>query len=626
MRPNWFRGWVNAGVALAVFAGSCLFYVYTGPSDIAWGEGAYYQRRVVQAEIGEGPWDHPLYVMLAQPFLRLPWGSTIQRANLASAAFAAGACLFVYLLLKMLLQVAPQFIARRVGLVGAISLAVAHTFWLRAVTPGPEALDALLLSSILYFFLRFANEGRVPFFYLAMAILGLSFSNNLMMLFLLPIFAIWARVVQPPLVREIGKVRARGLGVFLASSALALAVTAWSWAAAGFDLPPEQWEWVTFWRTKLMLSWDAPLQQSLTRFAITALYSFPPWTAFVGLIGLRELFRRQKYVFWLIFPLFLVYAGLSVALRLPDPMNAYVPAWVLIAIAVGYGWWKVLADGGSRDYVFALVLSVSPILVYRFAPVGIERLQQQPLAGSFLSLPFEAPYDPLVHLLNPDRRESPDARAFAQSALQGLPDGARVAAVSRDGELFLAPMQYLAEVEDLGPDVSFEVVGPNDEDQLLQWARNEDEPLFLVGLHPPNPAVSRLLESYHLVPLGPFFEVLPRESVPGRVLTQSEEATSLDGDWYGYVLPQGYPVSFSIQEMPDGTFSGRVALNEGGSQPLEGTFERISLMVDAFVATVTYDDRLHIHLDGDFNGNQLQGTWEVYEAQYLRGDFRAWKQ
>jgi hypothetical protein len=626
MRPNWFRGWVNAGVALAVFAGCFAFYTYTGPADIAWGEGAYYQRRVALAEMGEGPWDRPLYVMLSQPFLTLPWESLPRRTNLASAAFAAGACFYVYLLLTVLLQVAPQFIARRVGLVGAISLAVAHTFWLRAVTPGPEALDALLLAAILYYLLRFANEGRARFFYLAMAILGLSLSNNLMMVFLLPIFAVWVRVMRPPLVREIGKVRARGLGVLLVSSGVALAVTSWGWAASGFPIPPDRWAWVTFWRGNMMLSWDEPLKQSLMRFGVTLLYSFPPWTALMGLAGLIELFRRQKYVFGLIFPLLFLYAGLAVSLRLPDPMNAYVPAWVLISIAVGYGWWKVLADGGLRDYVLALVLSLSPLLLYRVTPWAVERLQQQPRAGSFLSLPFEVPFDPLTHLLNPDRRDSPDARAFAQAALGELPAGSRVVAVSRHGELFLAPLRYLAEVEKMGPAVSFGTASPSDEEQLARWASAEDEPLFLVGLHPPNPVVEKLLDRYHLVPVGPLFRVLPKESVTGRVLTDIDEPILLPGNWHGYVLPQGYPVTFSITEEPDGSLSGRVVLNEGGSQPLEGVFTRVSPIVDALVARVAYDDRINIHIDAELHGNRLEGTWLVYEAQYLQGSFRAWKQ
>ncbi len=505
-------------MALAVFVGCFAFYVFTGPPDIAWGEGASYQRRVALAEIGEGPWDRPLYVLVSQPFLMIPRDSLPRRTNVASAAFAAGACLYVYLLLKFLLQIAPQFVARRVGIVGAIALAVAHTFWLRAVTPGPEALDALLLAALLYYLLRFANEGRTPFFYLAMGILGLSLSNNLMMVFLLPVFAIWVRVVRPPLVREIGKVRARGLGVLLVSSGVALAVTASHWARAGFEIPTEQWAWVTFWRDNTMLSWDEPLKASAIRFGVTLLYSFPPWTLFIGLLGMLELFRRQKYVFGLLFPLFAVYSALAISLKLPDPMNAYVPAWVVISIAVGYGWWKLLADGGWRDYVFALVLSLSPVLLYHAAPWALDRLEQKPRAGSFLALEFEVPFDPLAHLLNPDRRESPDARAFAREALRSLPDRARITAVSRHGELFLAPLRYMSEVEKAGPEVIYERLTPRDESQLQEWVADEDLPLFLVGLHPPNPIVEGLLETHHFVPEGHFFRVLPKESVPGRVL------------------------------------------------------------------------------------------------------------
>jgi hypothetical protein len=627
MRPNWFRGWVNTGVAFAVFAGALAFYTYTGPADIAWGEGAYYQRRVAQTEIGEGPWDRPLYVMASQPFLRLPWESLIRRTNLASAVFAAGACLFTYLLLKILLQVAPQFIARRVGLVAAASLAVAHTFWFRTVTPGPEVLDALLLAAILYFLVRFANEGRVPHFYLAMGILGLSLANNLMMVFLFPVFAIFVRVVQPALVRDIGMVRARGLIILLVSSAVALAITAFGWAAAGFKIPEEQWSWITFWRSNMMLTWDAPLQQSLLRFGAALLYSFPPWTAFIGLFGLVELFKRQKYVFWLVFPLLLVYSTLAVTLTLAEPMNVYVPAWVLVAIAVGYGWWKVLADGGWRDYVLALLLSLSPVLLYRFAPWAVEKLGEEARVMSFLRVPFEAPFDPLVHLLNPDRRASPSARAFAETSLEELPERCRLVAASREGELLLAPLRYLVEVEKVHPNAVFSTASPSDEDALVEWASQIEEPLFLVGLHPPNPAVESLLDRYHFVPAGHFFRVVPKESVPGRMLTDRDEPTLLAGDWYGFVRPQGYPVSFAIREMPDGSFSGRAVLNEGSSKPLEGNFTRISPIADALIARVTYDDdRIHIHIDSQLSGNRLEGTWQIYEAQHLQGRFVVWKQ
>jgi hypothetical protein len=275
------------------------------------------------------------------------------------------------------------------------------------------------------------------------------------------------------------------------------------------------------------------------------------------------------------------------------------------------------------------------VLLYRAAPWALDRLEQKPRAGSFLALEFEVPFDPLAHLLNPDRRESPDARAFAQAALRELPERARVVAVSRHGELLLAPLRYMSEVEQAGPEVMYERVTPRDESQLQEWAASEEVPLFVVGLHPPNPIVERLLETYHFVPVGPFFHVLPKESVPGRVLIDAEEAGDVDepislvGDWHGYALPQGYPVSFSITEQPvgaDGSLAGNVVLNEGGAQPLEGVFTRVSPIGESLVARVTYDETINIHLDAELVGNRLEGTWLVYEAQYLNGRFRVWRQ
>ena len=119
---------------------------------------------------------------------------------------------------------------------------------------------------------------------------------------------------------------------------------------------------------------------------------------------------------------------------------------------------------------------------------------------------------------------------------------------------------------------------PRDESQLLEWAASDDVPLFVVGLHPPNPIVERLLETYHFVPVGPFFRVLRKESVPGRVLIDTEEAADVDepisliGDWHGYVLPQGYPVSFSVVEQPDGSLAGNVVLKRGRSPIVGGAF------------------------------------------------------
>ncbi len=624
MKRYRFRGLIHWGIALLVLTGSLSLYVFTGPTDIAWTEGADYQRRIALTEIGQGPWDKPLYVFLSQPFLLIPWESLPRRASLASAAFAATTCLFVFLLMKVLLEVAPQFISRRVGILAAITLGVAHTFWLRAVTPGPEVLDALLLSAILYSLVRFANEGKVAYFYAAMLILGLSLSNNLMMAFLFPVFAIWVRVAKPPLIEDIGMVRFRGLLVLIAGLALAFALTAWGWWATGFSIPAERLSWLTEWRDHTMLVWDAPLQRSLARFGTMLLYNFPPWTAIIGLIGLMELFRRQKYVFWLIFPLGLVHSFLAVTLTLADPFPAYLPSWVLFSIAVGYGWWKVLSESRWKGFVFALLLSLAPLLLYRFAAEGVKRVGEEVQVRALLGLPIGTPVDSLDNFLNPDRRHRPNARAFARDMLSQIPEGARVAAPSRSGEHLFAPARYLAEVEQTKA-VNYETVQAGDPEALLQWAA-QGTPLFLAGLHPPHPAVESLLDRYQFVPVGYLFRVEPRRRTAEQDPAELAAPVPIAGEWSGFVRPQGFTVDFLIHEAPDGGFSGEAILNRGGARPLEGRFIRISLIGESLLGRVTYDEKVHVHIDAKQIGARLEGTWQVFEAPFLNGSFTLWKQ
>jgi len=629
VKRRWARDITNIAVAVAVFAGAFGFFFLTGPTDVAWMEGAEYQRRVAETDIGAGPWEHPLFVFASQPFLLLPWGELARRANWAAAAFAAGACLFVYLLLKMLLQMAPQFIARRVGVLAAVSLGVSNTFWMRAVTPGPEPLDALLIAAMLYFLIRFANAGGAINLYVGMGILGLSLANNLLMLFLIPIVLMFVRVVQPPLVREIGKVRFRGLAVFALGASLALAVAAWGWTKTGFLIPPEQKSWLSFW-DHMMLTWDSPLQESLQRFGAMLLLNFPPWTAVIGVIGLWELYRRQKYVFFLVFPLFLVYVFLVVTLRLSAPVPSYLPAWVFLSVAVGFGWWKLLSSGGWQGFAVAIVLCASPLAIYRFAPEAVRQARMELRVEALLDVPKELPLDHLAFQLNPDRRGLPPASDFAVAALATLPAGAVVVSPSRASELMVAPMRYLVEVENSAA-VSFESLGVDGD---------LADGVYVMGLHPPHPVIMAKLDTHEFLPVGDWFQFVPREAVVTAAAPEGDaeavpgEVDELDdshliGKWRGYVEPQGYPVTLSIQGVP-GNLTGTAVLNERGARSHEGTFVRLSSTVGAVLGSVEYGepgtDQIHFHIDATQRGDRLEGYWKLYELPELNGRFVVWRE
>ena len=635
MKGRWARTALNVGAAVAVLAAAFVFFFLTGPADLAWMEGALYQRRVALMEIGDGPWDRPLFVFLSQPFLLLPLRKISSGANWAAAAFAAGACLFVYLLLRMLLTMAPQFIARRVGVLAALSLAVSHTFWMRAVTPGPEPLDALLLAATLYFLIRFANEGGAKNLYFGMGTLGLSLANNLLLVFLVPIVFLFVRFVHPPLLRNLGVVRFRGLAAFAAGASIALAVAAWGWYELGFVVPEHQKSWLRFW-DHMMLSWDQPLQESLIRFGSMLLLNFPPWSVVIGLIGLAELNRRQKYVFWLVFPLFLIYSALVVTLRLPEPVTSYLPAWVLFSVAVGYGWWKLLSSGNWQAFAVALVLSASPLVLYRFAPMAVREAQMELRVEALLDAPKELPLDHLASQLNPDRRYLPEARGFAERALDALPEGARILAASRTAELVVAPVSYLIEVEKRKP-AGVVLLAEGDETGL-RAVLTEPGPVFTMGLHPPNPAVSALLPTHHFRAMREWFQLVPRTEIRDRVLVDTPLAGVADdslgdahlvGAWYGYVEPHGYPLSLRI-EGPVGALGGTATLNEEGARPQTGKFTRLSSTVGAVLGSVEYGaegaDQLHFHIDATQKGNRLEGTWKAFELPELSGRFVVWRQ
>jgi hypothetical protein len=230
----------------------------------------------------------------------------------------------------------------------------------------------------------------------------------------------------------------------------------------------------------------------------------------------------------------------------------------------------------------------------------------------------------------------PEARAPAQKAIAELPQGARIVTPSRDSEFLAAPMRYLAEVEDAEgrrAGLVWSGLRMEDEGELERWAAESETPMYLIGLHPPSRAVERLLDRYEFVPTGPWFRVQPRrlaQQLPPADLSEATaaeptEATPLTGEWAGFVRPQGYSLTFSIDGAPDGSLSGRAVLNQTSMLPREGEFTRLSPIGDTVVGTVTYDERVHIQIDAKRSDGLLEGTWQIYEAPDLGGTFTVTK-
>ena len=352
----------------------------------------------------------------------------------------------------------------------------------------------------------------------------------------------------------------------------------------------------------------------------------------MGLIGLWELYRRQKYVFFLVFPLFLLYGFLVITLDLERPVPAYLPVWVILSIAVGFGWWKLLSSGSWQGFAIAIVLSTSPLVIYRFAPMAVRQARMERRAEALLDAPVELPLDPLAFQLNPDRRDLQSARDFASGALGALPENATVLSPMRLSELLVSPIRYLSEVESAGS-ITFVSLGDDPEQRLRELTSPSSAPVYVKGLYPAHPAITALLASHHFRAQGEWFQLVPQSSLTDRTFVDApiEGVTDdalgdeqLLGRWYGYVKPFGYPLTVWVQGSA-GNLTGTAVLNEEGARPKTGHFNRLSSTVGAVLGSVEYGeagtDQVHFHIDATERGNRLEGTWNVFEIPELEGEF-----
>lgn len=119
------------------------------------------------------PTGYPSYLMLTHLFTYLPVGDVAYRANLASAVYAAGAVLLVY--------VAGWLLTRRVisAAVGALAVAAGPTFWSMAVVTEVYTLNALLILAPLVALLLWRETRRDRYLLLATFLAGLALTNHL---------------------------------------------------------------------------------------------------------------------------------------------------------------------------------------------------------------------------------------------------------------------------------------------------------------------------------------------------------------------------------------------------------------------------------------------------------------
>ena len=157
---------------VCVFAAAALIYVISCAPGPIWQDSGLIQYRVWHNDI-EGRLGlalaHPLFYIIAIGAKYIPIGEFACRINLTNALISAFAVANLFLLLALWLRTALP------GIIGALSLAMSHTFWQHAAMPEVYNLSMALLFFELIMLLQYAGTGRVLWLY------GLAFINGLAM-------------------------------------------------------------------------------------------------------------------------------------------------------------------------------------------------------------------------------------------------------------------------------------------------------------------------------------------------------------------------------------------------------------------------------------------------------------
>ena len=439
----------TTAVVIGIFIASLVLYIVTLAPDLLWGGGdfATFQVRAYLLEIEPGVFGHPLWVLLAHPFTRLPIRNVAWRANLASAIFAALALVFVFLSAWRLTQSRPA------SLLATGALAVSHTFWTYAVMPKVYSLNALLLAICIYLLLRWRETKRGWRLYLALIIYGISQFNHLVMATAAAGILVYIAIVMW---QERGSVQIRRQPLTaIVIGLLSLAPYAWFL----YDTHSAQETSGTVMRflrgIGYLVTTPKALALGLGWGLSLLLYQFPLTTP-IGFAGLYHLWKKRRQESWLL--LLIVGGDLAFLLAAVDPqtggdyvwnLHYYLQAYVVFAlwIAAGLTWtWSRWLTSHRLCQIIAVALSLLlPIVVYAAAPV-IARTGVGNVPG-FRPLPGR---DNFTYALSPWKCQETGAREFGERVMESVPENSIIFA---DYSIW-AVLRYLQEVEGQRTDVT----------------------------------------------------------------------------------------------------------------------------------------------------------------------------
>ncbi len=443
------RQWLGGALTdSAVFLVAYLLYRLTLAPTILPADAGEFQ--LVARVLGVAhPPGYPLYTLLGALFARLPLATDIAaRVSLLSAVTGA-------LTLAVVSRTGRRLTGSTWGgLAAALTLGLSTTFWAQSTTANIRSLTVLFTALCIHTLILYTEEGKTTNLLAFAVALGFGIAHHGSMAFFIPVFAAVILLRGLHLWRE-RRFWLRFVAAFLAPFVVVLYVPLRAWTGAPFGTG----ELDSFVRVvdhllgkgfsgDMFYYIGSPLLGE--RFRILGdilLFQFGVLLLIVALVGAVLLLWRRWRIALLLGGVFAIMGFIVATYRAPQSVEYFMPAYVPVALAVGYatGWLarRRVALPTVRALLIALILLMTVAL-------GVANY-------------------PDYLLLSHDT----DARDYATSLLSAVPADAVILANWH----WATPLWYLQKVEGMRPDVEVSYVHPEGVPYAQTWARRIGEEL-----------------------------------------------------------------------------------------------------------------------------------------------------
>ena len=433
---------------IAVLAAAAVLYVASCAPGVLWQDSGLIQYRVWHNDIEGGlglALAHPLFYIIAIAAKYIPLGEFGYRINLTNALISAFAVANLFLLLALWLRSALP------AVVGAMALALSHTFWQHAAMPEVYNLSMALLLLELVILFQYAKTDKPRWLYGLAFVNGLAIANH--MFASIPLACYLVLVVMLMLRRRI-----------TGRQILAMAFL-WILGAGPYEyliiknIAASQDCWRTMSSAAFGVSYkDNVLNVSLSSRIIKENFmwialNFPTPNVFLAFVGISSVYAgcRRRWFGNVILALLVLFLLFAFRYTVVDRYVFFIPFYCMVSILIGVGAARVLSRRRNKIIGRAMiVLCLLTIPAYIAAPAVAKRLK-------VMTRPRTITYrNDYTYFLRPWKTGDRGAEQFAVEVFNLVEPNAAILADPTTSP----PLLYLQEVRAQRPDVTvFSLIG-----------------------------------------------------------------------------------------------------------------------------------------------------------------------